>query len=109
MVAVSELLKKSAHVTTNSSIISPKINTSVTKDVFIRKFETLKIKEKTENFLIGSSIFKRLPKGRTFPQDCSLHAYPGSTTRENLQILHGCDKKYMKTVILQDGTKTIQK
>ena len=43
-------------------------------------FETLKI-EKTENFLIGSSIIKHLGRDQTFPQDCSIHAYPGSTKK----------------------------
>ena len=92
VVTVSEFLKKSAQVTTTSAIITPTINTSAKNDVFIRKFETLKI-EKTENFLIGSSIIKNLARGRTFPQDCSIHAYPGSTTKEKLQLLRLRSKK----------------
>ena len=109
MVTVSEFLKKSAQVTTNSPIITPKINTSAKNDVFIRKFETLKIEKKTENFLIGSSIIKHVARDRTFPQDCSIHAYSGSTTKEKLQFLQGYDQKKMKTVILQDGTNAILK
>ena len=108
MVTVSEFHKKSAQETTNSSIITPTINTSAKNDVFIRKFETLQI-EKTENFLIGSTIIKHLARDRTFPQDCRIHAYPGSTTKEKLQLLHGYDQKKMKTVILQDGTNAILK
>ena len=50
VVTVSEFLKKSAQVTTTSAMITPTINTSAKNDVFIRKFETLKIEEKTENF-----------------------------------------------------------
>ena len=109
VVTVSEFLKKSTQVTTNSAIITPTINTSAKNDVFIRKFETLEIEEKTENFLIGSSIIKHLARDRTFPQDCSIHAYPGSTTKEKLQLLQGYDQKKMKTVILQDGTNAILK
>ena len=52
VVTVSEFLKKSAQVTTTSAILTPMINTSAKNDVFIRKFETLKIEEKTENFLM---------------------------------------------------------
>ena len=109
VVTVCEFLKNSAQLTTTSAIITPKINTSANNDVFIRKFETLKIEEKTENFLIGSSIIKHLARDRTFPQDCSIHAYPGSTTKEKLQLLQGYDQKKMKTVILQDGTNAILK
>ena len=108
VVTVSEFLKKSAQVKT--AIITPTINTSAKNDVFIRKFETLKIDEKTENFLIdliGSSIIKHLARDRTFPRDCSIHAYPGSTTKEKLQFLQGYDQKNMKTVILQDGINAI--
>ena len=90
-VTVSEFFKKSAQVTTTSSIITHTINTSAKNDVFIRKFETLKIEEKIDNFLIGSSIIKHLARDRTFPQDFSIHAYPGSTTKEELQFLHGYD------------------
>ena len=61
------------------------------------------------NFLIGSSIIKHLARDRTFPRDCSIHAYPGSTTKEKLQLLQGYDQKKMKTVILQDGTNAILK
>ena len=50
VVTVSEFLKKSAQVTTTSAIITPKINTSAKNDVFIRKFETLKIEEKNRKF-----------------------------------------------------------
>ena len=109
MVTVSEFLKKSAQVTTTSAIITPKINTSAKNDVFIRKFETLKIEEKTENFLIGSGIIKHLARDRTFPQDCSIHAYRDSTTKEKLQLLQGYDQKKMKTVILKDWTNAILK
>ena len=109
VVTVSEFLKKSAHATTTSAIITPTINTSAKNHVFIRKFETLKIQEKTENFLIGSSIIKHLATDRTFPQDYSIHAYPGSMTTEKLQLLHGYNQKKMKTVILQDGTNDILK
>ena len=56
VVTVSEFLKNSSQVTTTSAIITPTINTSAKNDVFIRKFETLKVKEKTESFSIGSSI-----------------------------------------------------
>ena len=83
VVTVSEILKKLAHVTTNLSKISETINRSKKNDVFIRKFETLKI-EKTEKFLIGSSIGEHLPRDRILPQDSSIHAYPGSTTRVKL-------------------------
>ena len=103
-----EFIEKSAQVTTTSAIITPTINTSAKNDVFIRKFETLKI-EKTENFLTGSSIIKHLARDRTFPQDCSIHAYPGSATKEKLQLLQGYDQKNMKAVILQDGTNAILK
>ena len=109
VITVSEFLENSAQLTTTSAIITPTINTSAKNDVFIRKFETLKIEEKTENFLIGSSIIKHLARDRTFPQDCSIHAYPGSTTKEKLQLLQGYDQKKMKTVILQDGTNAILK
>ena len=91
VVTVSEFLKKSAQVIT--AIITPTINTSAKNDVFIRKFETLKIDEKTENFLIGSSIIKHLARDRTFPQDCSIHAYPGSTTKENCNFYRVTIKK----------------
>ena len=109
VVTVSAFLKKSAQVTTTSAIITTTINTSAKNDIFICKFETLKIEEKTENFLIGSSIIKHLERDRTFPLDCSIHAYPGSTTEEKLQLLQGYDQKIMKTVILQDGTNAILK
>ena len=99
VLTVSEFLRKSAQVTTTSAIITPMINTGAKNDIFIRKFETLKI-EKTENFLIGSSIIKHLARDRTFPQNCSIHVYPGSTTKEKLQLLQGYDQKNMKTVIL---------
>ena len=105
MVTVSEFLKKLTQVTTTSAIITLTIITSAKIDVFIRKFETLKIEEKTENFLIGSSIIKHLAIDRTFPQDCSIHAYPGSTTEEKRSYYRvTINKKKMKTVILQDGT-----
>ena len=58
-----------------------------------RKCETLKIEEKTKKFLIGSSIIKHLARGRKIHLDCSIHAYPGSTTKEKLQLLHGFDQK----------------
>ena len=93
VVTLSELLKKTAHVTATPAIITPTIKTSAKNCVFIRKFETLKIEEKTENFLIGSSNIKHLARDRTFPQDCSIHAYPGSTTKEKLQLLHCYDQK----------------
>ena len=109
VVTVSESLKKSAQVTTTSAIITLTINMSGKNDVFIRKFETLKIEEKTENILIGSSIIKHLARDRTFPQDCSIDAYPGSSTKKKLQLLPGFDQKNMKTVILQDGTNAILK
>ena len=109
VVTVSEFLKKSAQVTTTSAIITPTINTSAKNDVFIRKFEKLKIEEKTENFLFGSSIIKHLAGDRTFPQDCSIHAYPGSTTKEKTAIITGLLSKKMKTVILKDGTNAILK
>ena len=38
-------------------------------DVFVRKFEKLKIEEKIEIFLIVSSIIEHLARDRTFPQD----------------------------------------
>ena len=38
VVTMSEFFKNSAHVTTNSSIITPTINTSAKNDVFIQKF-----------------------------------------------------------------------
>ena len=50
VVTVSECLKKLAQITTTSSIITPTINASAKNDVFIRKFETLKIEDKKENF-----------------------------------------------------------
>ena len=106
---MSEFLKKSAQVTITSAIITPTINTSAKNDVFIRKFETLKIEEKTEHFLIGNSIIKHLARDRIFPQERSIHAYPGSTTKEKLQLLQGSDQIKMKTVILQDGTNAILK
>ena len=109
VVTVSEFLKKTAQVTTTLSIITPTINTSAKNDVFIRKFETLKVEEKIENFFIGSSIIEHLTRDRTFPQDCSIHAYPCSTTNEKLQLKHGYDQKKMKTVILQHGTNAILK
>ena len=93
MVTVSEFLEKLAQVTTTSAIITPTINTSAKNGVFIRKFVTLKIEEKTENFSIGSSIINHLARDRTFPQDCSIHAYPGSMTKEKLQLLQGYDQK----------------
>ena len=60
-------------------------------------------------FLISSSIIKHLARDRTFPQDYSIHAYPGSMTKEKLQLLQGYDQEKMKTVILQDGTNAILK
>ena len=104
VITFGEFLKKLAQVTTILAIITPAVNTSAKNDVFIRRFETLKIEEKTENFLIGSSIIKHLARDRTFLQDCIIHAYPGSTTKEKLQLLQGYDQKKMKTVILLDGT-----
>ena len=93
VVTVSQFLNKSAQVTSTSSIITLTIKMTAKNDVFIRKFETLKIEEKTGNFLIGSSIIKHLTRDRTFPQDCSKHAYPGLTTKEKLQFLNGYDQK----------------
>ena len=81
VVTVSEFLKNSQE-TASSSIITPKINTIAKNDVFIQKFETIKFEEKTENFLVGRSIIKLLAGDRTFPHDCSIHAYKGSTTKE---------------------------
>ena len=105
VVIMSEFLKKSVQVTTTSSIITPTINTSVKNGVFIGKSETLKI-EKTYFYLIGSSIIKHLARDRTFPQNCRKHAYPGSTTKEKVQLLH---QKKMETVILQEGTNVFLK
>ena len=45
-----EFLKKTGQATTNSSIITPTMNTSAKNDIFIRKFETIKIDENTEIF-----------------------------------------------------------
>ena len=42
-----------------------------------------------------------------FPQDCSMHAYSGSTTNDKLQFLHSYDQKLMKRIILQVGTNAI--
>ena len=66
-------------------------------------------KEKTEKFLIGSNIIKHLARDWNFPQDCNSHAYPGSTTKEKLQLIHGYDQKKLKTVNLQDGKNAILK
>ena len=93
VITVSEIIKQSAQVRTTSAIITPTINTSAKNDVFIRKFETLKIEEKTDNFLIGSSIIEHPERDRRFPQDCSIKAYPCTTTKEKLEILHGYDQK----------------
>ena len=63
----------------------------------------------TKNLVLGSSIVKRISTN-SFPEDVSIHSYPGSKTEDKIEIV----KKYkistpLASLVLQDGTNTILK
>ena len=73
----------------------------------VRSFQAFDIREKTTNLVIGSSLMKNLMNDRSILEDVSVHAYRGSTTVEKLAFMEQYPDRKMKTVVLQDRTKSI--
>ena len=67
------------------------------------------LKETHKNLVIGSSLVSRLNNDPSFPNDCTIHAYRGSTTKETIAIFEKYTSKKLDTVIHQDGTNALLK
>ena len=67
------------------------------------------LKSETENLVFGSSIIAKLENDRNIPNDCAIHAYRGSSTKEKINVLSKYEKRNQKTLILQDGTNSVLK
>ena len=75
----------------------------------VRVFKVTTPKKEENNIAFGSSIVAKLEEDKSLPQDCSVHAYRGSTTKEKLKILNDYPNKRLKTFILHNGTNSILK
>ena len=67
------------------------------------------LNEKTENLILGSSIIAKLENDPNIPEDSAVHAYRGSTTKDNINVLKKYNEREIKTLILQDGTNSVLK
>ena len=77
--------------------------------VSTRNFPVYQLKETQKNLVIGSSLVSRLMNDHSFPDDCTIHAYRGSTTKEKIAIVEKYTSKKLDTVILQYGTNDLLK
>ena len=75
--------------------------------VSTRNFPVYQLKETQKNLVIGSSLVSRIINDHSFPDDCTIHAYRGSTTKEKIAIVEKYTSKKLDTVILQDGTNAL--
>ena len=99
------------HVTSNNKITgddnrAEKYNNGT---VSSREFQPFPLKSSDQNLVIGSSIVGRLIHDRNIPDDSTIHAFRGSTTKEKISTLKKYADKNLKTVIIQDGTNSILK
>ena len=75
----------------------------------VRELKCFTIKDEQKNLVIGSSLVKNFVWDHTIPQDIGIHAYRGSTTLEEMEVLKQYPEIKLKTVILHDGANTIAK
>ena len=75
--------------------------------VSTRNFPVYQLKETQKNLVIGSSLVSRLINDHRFPDDCTIHAYRGSTTKEKIAIIEKYTSKKLDSVILQDDTNPL--
>ena len=66
--------------------------------VSTRNFPVYQLKETHENLVIGSSLVSRLIHDHSFPDDCTMHAYSGSTTKGKIAIIEKYTSKFFKMV-----------
>ena len=81
-------------------------NTSSIFENKVRGFQLFVFTEKDQNVVMGSSIVKKLMDD-SLPGDVFVHAYSGSTTSKNLKSLTNTQRKKLRTIILQNGTKAL--
>ena len=100
-------------VSTESKLDQPTSNAvpfeNPVKTEKVRDMTLIPLKSETENLVFGSSIFAKLENDRNIPNDCAIHAYRGSTTKEKIIVLSKYEKRNLKTLILQDGTNSVLK
>ena len=76
-------------VSTESKLDQPKSSNAVTfenplKTEKVRDMTLIPSKSETENLVFGSIIFAKLENDRNIPNDCALHTYRGSMTKEKI-------------------------
>ena len=101
-------------VSMESKLDQPKSSNAVTfensfKTEKVRDMTLIPLKSETENLVFGSSIIAKLENDRNIPNNCAIHAYRGSTTKEKVNVLSKYEKRNLKTLILQDGTNSVLK
>ena len=101
-------------VSTESKLDQSKSSNAVTfenplKTEKVRDMTLIPLKSETENLVFGSSIIAKLENDRNIPNDCAIHAYRGSSTKEKINVLSKYEKRHLKTLILQDGTNSVLK
>ena len=75
------------------------VSSSTGEGLFIEKIRVFKAtspKKEENNISFGSSIVAKLEEDKSLPNDCSVHAYRGSTTKEKLKILDDYPNKSSK-------------
>ena len=92
-------------VSTESKLDQPKSSNAVTfenplRTEKVRDMTLIPLKSETENLVFGSSIFAKLENDLNIPNDCAIHAYRGSSTKEKINVLSKYEKRNLKTLIL---------
>ena len=74
-----------------------------------RELQPFPLRCSYQNLVIGSSIVGRLIQDKNIPDDSTIHAFRGSTTKEKIPTLKKYADKNLKTVRNQDGTNSMLK
>ena len=101
-------------VSTGSKLDQPKSSNAVVfenplRTEKVRDMTLIPLKSETENLVFGSSIIAKLENDRNIPNDCAIHAYRGSSTKEKINVVSKYEKRNLKTLILQDSTNSVLK